>query len=364
MGKSVVVGLSGGVDSAVSALLLKEQGYDVIGLFMRNWHEKDENGRCTSDDDLRDARQVCALLDIPYYTADFAEEYYERVFKTFLSEYSKGRTPNPDVLCNKEIKFDAFLNYALKIGADFVATGHYCNVSHTDGHRLLTAKDENKDQTYFLNQLTEKQLEKVLFPVGNLMKSEVREIAEKSGIPVSQKKDSTGICFIGERNFRKFLSGYLPMKEGEIKTLDNRTVGKHNGVFYYTIGQRRGLGLGGDKSGVNGRWFVIDKDIKNNILYVSHGDESALYKKRAITEDFSFINSEYQKDEFSCFARLRHRQPLVKAYATRYKNGYSIEFEEKQRGITPGQYTVLYVKDERFDNLVVLGGGVTERGED
>ena len=360
MGKRVVVGLSGGVDSAVTALLLKEQGYEVIGLFMRNWHEKDETGKCTSDDDLTDVRSISAVLDIPYYTVDFADEYMERVFKKFLSEYEKGRTPNPDVLCNKEIKFDSFLKYAENLGADYIATGHYCNIYHGEGHFLLSAKDANKDQTYFLNQLSEKQLKKVIFPIGNLLKPDVRKIAEKNHLKVFEKKDSTGICFIGERNFRKFLSGYLPMKKGIIKDLKGNIVGEHNGVFYYTIGQRRGLGIGGGGNG--DRWFVIDKDIKTNTLYVSQGEDDLLFKSKVLTEDFNFINTEFDVESFPCFARLRHRQPLQKALCKRTNNGVELSFQVKQRGVTPGQYAVLYVGDKRFDNLVCIGGGVIASG--
>ncbi|MDE6614123.1 MAG: tRNA 2-thiouridine(34) synthase MnmA, partial [Clostridia bacterium] len=234
MKKRVVVGMSGGVDSSLSALLLKEQGYEVVGLFMRNWHETDAGGCCTADEDFYDVRSVCNDIGIPYYSVDFADQYYDRVFKHFVEEYKKGRTPNPDVLCNKEIKFAPFVKHALSMGADYIATGHYCDILHdSDGlNYLLKAKDTNKDQTYFLNQLSSKQLDKVLFPVGRLDKSEVRELAAKYGLSTADKKDSTGICFIGERNFRKFLSEYIPMQEGDIKTLDGKVVGRHNGVFY------------------------------------------------------------------------------------------------------------------------------------
>ena len=231
--KTVVVGISGGVDSSVAALLLKEQGYNVIGLFMRNWNEEDENGACTAEEDFDDVVRVCGLLDIPYYTVDFSKEYRDRVFSYFLSEYQAGRTPNPDVLCNREIKFGPFKEYAKQLGADFIATGHYCGISHENGvHRLLKAKDQNKDQTYFLNQLTQAQLDGVLFPLADLLKPQVREIAERYHLSTSKKKDSTGICFIGERNFRKFLQSYLPAQRGKILTLEGEEVGQHLGLMY------------------------------------------------------------------------------------------------------------------------------------
>ena len=274
MSKRVVLGMSGGVDSSLAAYLLKEQGYEVIGLFMRNWIEEDENGCCSAEQDYSDVRDVANAIGIPYYTVDFHKEYYDRVFKLFVDEYAKGRTPNPDVLCNKEIKFDAFVHYALQLEADYIATGHYCKIRHGgDNHYLLRAVDENKDQTYFLNQVTSKQLERVLFPIGDLNKSEVRSLAEKYGLSTADKKDSTGVCFIGERNFRQFLSQYIPMKKGEIRTLDGIVVGEHEGVYYYTIGQRKGLGVGGVSFNHDGgRWFVATKDVENNVLYVSPCD--------------------------------------------------------------------------------------------
>ena len=357
MSKRVVVGMSGGVDSSLAALRLKEQGYEVIGLFMRNWNEEDENGCCSADADYGDVRSVCQKLDIPYYTIDLSKEYYDRVFKHFVSEYSRGRTPNPDVLCNKEIKFDSFVKHALALGADHVATGHYCNVSHTDGrHYLMKAKDEDKDQTYFLNQVSERQLEKVLFPIGNMLKSEVRELAEKYGLSTADKKDSTGVCFIGERNFRKFLSEYIPMKRGEIRTLDGKTVGFHDGVYYYTLGQRKGLGVGGvpfNKDG--GRWFVAKKDVENNILYVSQGDQSMLYARELVTDGFNFVNGTPEKKEFRCAARIRHRQKEQNATCRVLENGsVKIEFDDMQRAIVEGQYATLYVGD------VCIGGGVID----
>ena len=349
----VVVGLSGGVDSAVAAYLLKKQGYDVVGLFMRNWVEEGEDGACTADENFYDVRRVCSVLDIPYYGVDFSREYYDKVFKHFLEEYEKGRTPNPDVLCNREIKFAPFAEHARKLGADFIATGHYCRCEHReDGNYLLRAADENKDQTYFLNQVTSKQLENVLFPLGDLMKGEVRKIAESAGIPVAKKKDSTGICFIGERNFRNFLAQYLPMQEGEMRTQDGKVVGTHRGVFYYTLGQRRGLGLGGIKGGKEGAWFVIGKDVKNNILYVSQGDESRLFTSEINCKDFNFIPRAPKEREFDCMVRIRHRQPLQEARAFLLPNDrVKIITKAPQRAVCAGQYAVLYINER------CLGGG-------
>jgi len=352
MGKRVVVGLSGGVDSAVAALLLKEQGYEVIGLFLRNWKEEDECGRCTADEDFRDVRRVAEKIGIDYYAEDFSEEYYARVFEGFVGEYKRGRTPNPDVLCNREIKFEAFASFAKGLNADYVATGHYAAVSHGDRHRLLRARDENKDQTYFLNQVTEEQIAHALFPLGDLQKGEVRKIAKQAGIPVWEKKDSTGICFIGERNFRTFLSQYIPMQEGEIVTTDGKVVGKHEGVFFYTIGQRKGLGVGG---GGNGEpWFVVAKDVKNNRLIVTQGETELLFSSALTVDDFHFIADKLPQGKSEVLARVRHRQPLQKATATVSGDSVTVEFDSPQRAIAEGQYCVLY------DDRVCLGGGVIE----
>ena len=355
MKKTVVVGLSGGVDSSVAALLLKEQGYNVIGLFMKNWEETEDNGACTAETDFEDVKRVANKLEIPYYSVNFSKQYMDRVFKYFLEEYARGRTPNPDVLCNREIKFKDFKESAIRLGADFIATGHYCDISHEDGiHYLLKAKDQNKDQTYFLNQLSQKQLEKVLFPLANLNKSEIREIAEKNGLVTAKKKDSTGICFIGERNFRNFLSTYLPANEGDIKTLDGRVLGKHMGLMYYTIGQRKGLNIGGQK-GDEGRWFVIDKDLKNNILYVAHGSEDRLYYDALILKEVNWIPFEPKDKTFECTAKFRYRQEEQAVSVTIKENEVVVIFKEKQRAITEGQYAVFY-KDE-----YCLGGGVIEQ---
>ncbi len=353
----IVVGMSGGVDSSLTAALLKEQGHEVIGLFMRNWKETDEMGCCTADEDFQDVKDVCNKIGIPYYSVDFSEEYYDRVFKHFVEEYKKGRTPNPDVLCNKEIKFDTFLKYALKTGADYVATGHYCNVEHRDGKSyLVRAQDDNKDQTYFLNQLTSDQLNKVLFPIGNIDKPTVRELAKKYNLSTAEKKDSTGICFIGERNFRKFLSEYIPMKPGKMMTVDGKVVGEHQGVFYYTIGQRRGLGIGGKQDGNGARWFVLDKDVEKNILYVSQGEMDILFHNCLETDDFNFIPEKPLETEFDCLVRIRHRQALQKAKCiVKPAGGVKLIFNEKQRAIAEGQYAVVY-RDK-----YCLGGGVIER---
>ena len=280
----------------------------------------------------------------------------DNVFKLFVEEYKKGRTPNPDVLCNREVKFGPFADFARELGADYIATGHYCRIRHDgDVHYLLRAKDDNKDQTYFLNQVSSHQLRDVIFPLGDLLKPEVRELAKKYGIPVAEKKDSTGICFIGERNFRNFLSNYIPMKEGDIVTQDGKVVGRHQGVYFYTLGQRRGLGIGGSADGNGERWFVLGKDVEKNLLIVSQGEDDILFKKSLVTEGFNFITPPPAK-EFDCEVRIKHRQPLQKAKATVLENGdVQIDFEVKQRAIAPGQYAVIYT------NEVCLGGGVINR---
>ena len=355
MAKTVVVGMSGGVDSSVAALLLKEQGYNVVGLFMKNWEGDDADGCCTADDDYADVRRVCAKLDIPYYGVNFAKEYMDRVFSYFLDEYKRGRTPNPDVLCNREIKFGPFKEYAMQLGADYIATGHYCGIRHENGiHYLLKAKDQNKDQTYFLNQLSQSQLSDVLFPLQDLPKPEVRRIAEENGLATAEKKDSTGICFIGERNFRKFLMNYIPAKKGEIKTYDGRTLGEHCGLMYYTIGQRRGLDIGG-QAGDAGRWFVVEKDLKNNVLYVAHGAEDRLYSKGLYMNSCNWIPSAPAQKEFKCKAKFRYRQEEQGVTVRIGSDKIFVDFDEKQRAITEGQFCVLY------DDEKCLGGGVIEK---
>ncbi len=353
--KTVVVGLSGGVDSSVAALLLKNQGFRVIGLFMKNWEETDPNGACTAEEDFEDVKRVAGVLDIPYFSVNFSKEYMERVFSYFLAEYRAGRTPNPDVLCNREIKFGPFKQFAKDLGADFVATGHYCGIKEDfDGIHLLKAKDHGKDQTYFLNQLSQEQLSNVLFPLSDLTKSEVRSIAEQASLSTARKKDSTGICFIGERNFRKFLQEYLPAKPGKILSLDGEVVGEHIGLMYYTLGQRRGLQLGG-KKGEEGRWFVVKKDLKHNILYVSHGDETPLDSLGCRVSGMNFIPQKPDISEFSCTAKFRYRQDEQNVLVKLGKGDTAeIFFETPQRAVTPGQYAVLY------DETSCLGGGVIE----
>lgn len=357
MKKTVVVGMSGGVDSAVTALILKEQGYNVIGLFMHNWEEEDNTGHCTAEVDFTDVRRVCSQIDIPYYSVNFAKQYMDRVFSYFLDEYKKGRTPNPDVLCNREIKFGPFLQYALEMGADYVATGHYADVERKDGLTyLLKAKDSNKDQTYFLNQLNQEQLKNVMFPLGNMEKSEVRKIADKYNLVNAKKKDSTGICFIGERKFREFLQTYLPNQKGKIKDLQGNIVGEHLGLMYYTIGQRRGLDIGGRAGGNGERWFVVKKDLENNVLYVSQGEDEAseLYSNGLVSYNINWIPKVPDKEEFTCFAKFRYRQDEQKVKVKIEKDRVIVNFFEKQRAITEGQYVVFY--DERC----CLGGGVIE----
>lgn len=354
--KTVVVGMSGGVDSSVAALLLKEQGYNVIGLFMLNWEESGADGACTAESDFSDVRRVCSLLDIPYYSVNFAKQYRERVFKHFLDEYAAGRTPNPDVLCNREIKFGPFREYALSLGADYIATGHYCGIDHAaDGrHYLLKARDCGKDQTYFLNQVTQPQLERVLFPLADMQKDEVRKIALANGLATAEKKDSTGICFIGERNFRKFLMEYLPAQSGKILTLDGEEVGEHVGLMHYTIGQRRGVNIGG-KSGGAGRWFVVKKDLKNNILYVSHGDESPLYSVECEAAGLNWLGIDPPVAPFECTAKFRYRQSEQRVTVIPGGDRVRVKFAEKQRAVTEGQYAVFY------DQTRCLGGAVIDK---
>lgn len=355
MAKRVVLGMSGGVDSSVACAILKEQGYDVIGLFMQNWEEDDENGVCTAVTDYEDVKRVCNKLKVPYYTVNFAKEYWDRVFKYFLEEYEKGRTPNPDVLCNREIKFGPFLEYAKGLGADYIATGHYAKIEHKDGKSYLKkAVDQNKDQTYFLNQLSQGQLEMVMFPLGDMVKSDVRKIADKYELSTAEKKDSTGICFIGERNFRAFLKNYIPCKKGDIVDKDGKKVGEHDGVMYYTLGQRRGLNIGGTKDGNGDRWFVIDKDIKANKLIVSQGEGEELFSKGLVTYKVNWIPEEPKEKVFDCYAKFRYRQPDQKVRVTIESDKVKVDFYEKQRAVTPGQFVVFYTETD------CLGGGVIE----
>ncbi|NGZ73707.1 tRNA 2-thiouridine(34) synthase MnmA [Saccharibacillus alkalitolerans] len=357
----VVVGMSGGVDSSVTALLLKQQGYDVIGIFMKNWDDTDEFGHCTAEDDAEDVRRVCEKIGIPYYTVNFEKEYFDKVFTYFLDEYKRGRTPNPDVMCNREIKFGEFLNKALDLGADYVATGHYARVTEENGEfKLLRGIDNNKDQTYFLNALNPYQLSKTMFPIGHLPKPEVRRIAEEAGLATARKKDSTGVCFIGERNFREFLSGYLPAKSGEMVDIaTGESKGRHDGLMYYTLGQRQGLGIGG--SGNGEPWFVADKDLERNVLYVVQGDKHPSLYSTALTASgvtFASGRDELADGPLKCTAKFRYRQPDQGVTLTRLEDGsVRVAFDERQKAITPGQAVVFY------DGEVCLGGGTIEQVE-
>ena len=366
--KTIAVGMSGGVDSSVAALLLKEQGHRVIGLFMKNWEEKDENGQCTSVKDYEDVARVCERLDIPYYSVEFVKEYWDQVFTKFLRDYQAGITPNPDILCNREIKFNHFLKHARSLGADYLATGHYCQnflTPGTDGqshHVLGRAVDQGKDQTYFVYTLTEKILSQVVFPIGHLQKSEVREIAKKHGLKTYDKKDSTGICFIGERNFRPFLSSYLKPIRGEIRPLDETPVGAHNGAHLFTLGQRQGLGLGG----AGEPWFVVKKDIGKNVLYVERGlEHPALYASELWADELSWvgtlpISNSPTPVPFACTAKTRYRQTDTpcEIIFTQDHSRVLVRFTEPQRAMTPGQAVVFYSGD-----LCIGGGRIAEVGE-
>lgn len=356
MAEKVIVGMSGGVDSAVAALLLKKEGYDVAGVFMKNWDDSLPGEECPAEEDYRDVRLVCESIGIPYYSVNFQQEYWDRVFTYFLEEYKKGRTPNPDVLCNSEIKFAAFLDFALETGADKIATGHYVRNGVQNGKPLLMkGLDANKDQSYFLCMLNAGQIEKAIFPIGAMDKAEVREIARREGIHVAEKKDSTGICFIGERRFKNFLQNYLPANPGEMVNLEGDVVGRHDGLMYYTLGQRRGLNIGGRKDGDGRRWFVVKKDLEKNILYVSQGEDELLFSRALRIKDCNFISQAPAAKEIDCAAKVRYRQPDQRARLIDEGGGsYVVEFEEKQRAVTPGQYCVLY------DGDVCMGGGAIE----
>ncbi|HEX4896392.1 MAG TPA: tRNA 2-thiouridine(34) synthase MnmA [Solimonas sp.] len=342
----VVVGMSGGVDSSVTAWLLREQGYRVSGLYMVNWTE-DEQGYCTAADDYQDARQVCEELSIPLHRVDFSREYRERVFSRFLADYAAGKTPNPDVLCNREVKFQPFREYALRLGADWIATGHYARIAHGEGGpQLLRAVDENKDQTYFLAAVAPEHLERVLFPVGDYRKPEVREFARRAGLPVHRKKDSTGICFIGEREFRDFLSNYLRPDPGPIVDDQGRPLGRHQGLMYYTLGQRRGLGIGGTRGAAEAPWYVIAKDAAANRLVVSQDAAHPLLLSRHLrTGPFHALGA-LPTPGTPLQARIRHRQALqvctAEAVDADVSAGLNVRFAQPQRAAVAGQYCVLY----------------------
>jgi len=360
MSQHVIVGMSGGVDSSVAALLLIEQGYRVEGLFMKNWDEDDGTEYCTARADLADAQSVCDRIGIPLHTANFAAEYWDGVFEHFLAEYRAGRTPNPDILCNKEIKFKAFLDYAIELGADFIATGHYARVRRNGIHgELLKGLDPNKDQSYFLHAVGGTQFAKTLFPVGELPKTRVREIARQHELVTHDKKDSTGICFIGERRFKDFLQRYLPAQPGAIEDVEGRALGEHHGLMYHTIGQRQGLGIGGIHGGGDEPWYVVDKDLARNVLIVAQGtDHPRLFKNSLLLSQIHWISGEPPSLPLRCHAKTRYRQPDQECVLDQDERGYVLRFEQPQRAITPGQSAVLYLDD------LCLGGGVIEQALD
>jgi len=353
----IIIGLSGGVDSSVSALLLKEQGYEVEALFMKNWEEDDTEEYCSATEDLKDAEAVCEKIGIKLHRVNFAAEYWDHVFEYFLQEYKAGRTPNPDILCNKEIKFKAFLDYAKHLGADKIATGHYARIQQKDEHyQLLTGLDNNKDQTYFLYTLGQKQLSSALFPIGELEKSKVRDIAKEHGFINHNKKDSTGICFIGERKFKDFLQKYLPAQPGLMQTPEGDIVGEHDGLMYYTLGQRQGLGIGGLKTSAHAPWYVVAKNIEDNILIVAQGHEHPLlYKHELIAKDLHWVNGPSPAEIFSCNAKVRYRQQANACSVNQIENNtFHVRFDEPQWAITPGQSVVFY------ENELCLGGGIIQ----
>ncbi|MBU6382831.1 MAG: tRNA 2-thiouridine(34) synthase MnmA [Verrucomicrobia bacterium] len=345
MKSTVVVGMSGGVDSSVSALLLKNLGYRVIGLFMKNWEEE---GPCPASKDFEDVVRVCETLQIPYYNVNFVQEYRESVFAQFLADYRAGLTPNPDVLCNKEIKFKVFLEKALSLGADFLATGHYCQLSPNG--QLLRGRDPDKDQSYFLHAVKREAFQKVLFPIGHLLKSEVRALAREAGLATAEKKDSTGICFIGKRDFRPFLAQFLGTKPGPFKTLSGQIVGQHEGAAFYTLGQRKGMGLGGEGEA----WYVVAKDLPSNTVYVERGaNHPALFRTELSAQDLTWVDQE-PAYPLQCTAKVRYRQ--TDTPCTLYANG-RVVFDEPQRAITPGQSVVFY------QGACCLGGGIIKRSD-
>jgi tRNA-specific 2-thiouridylase len=351
--KTVVVGMSGGVDSSVSAYLLKEEGYDVKGLFMQNW-QSEPGEICTSEIDFKDASAVCDKLDIPLHRANFSDEYWERVFTNFLSEHEKGRTPNPDILCNREIKFKSFLDYAFNIGADFIATGHYAKIIAKNNNKFLArAKDSFKDQTYFLHEVSENEFDRCIFPLADLTKDEVREIALKQNLITADKKDSVGICFVGERNLKDFLNRFISFSKGDIKDENGNIVGEHQGSILYTEGQRQGLQIGGVKGANELPWYVYKKDIKNNVIHVCQGvDNELLMNSGLFVDKINWINDIEYDLPMNCLVQVRHQHIPVECYLESNNDKIMLTFKDKIRAIAPGQSAVLY------DNDICLGGGI------
>ncbi len=355
MSKRVILGVSGGVDSAVAAVLLQDRGYDVHALHMTNW--EDDDGYCTAATDLQDARRVCEQLEIPLHHANFAKQYRDQVFDYFLDEYRKGRTPNPDVLCNREIKFGVFRDYAKRLGGDLLATGHYARSVIADGHgALLKGRDPNKDQSYFLHAVSADALAETVFPLGELVKGEVRRIAREHGLSVHDKKDSTGICFIGERPFREFLATYLPANPGPMRTPGGDVVGQHDGLMYYTLGQRQGLCIGG----IHGRpelpWYVVGKDVPGNALIVAQGEHELLFSEALVAADASWIGEPPAglDDGLRCTAKVRHRQPDQACAVRPLGDGrLAVRFEARQRAVAPGQFIVFYAGDRCLGGAVI-----------
>lgn len=357
MEKKIIIGVSGGVDSSVAALLLKEQGYSVEALFMKNWNDQGEDGACMWEADVEDAMLVCDKLDIPLNTVDLSSDYWDKVFKNFLSEYKSGRTPNPDVLCNQEIKFKAFLEHAENLGANKIATGHYARIhEQNSSYQLLKGLDQNKDQSYFLCRLNQSQLRKAFFPVGEFEKTEVRKRAEQAGLVTHNKKDSTGICFIGEQPFRQFLSRYIPPNPGYIKTTEGQTIGAHEGVFYYTLGQRQGLGIGGVSGATEAPWYVVQKNIEDNELIVAQDHDHPLLHSHGLTASaINWVSGKPPEFPFLCHAKNRYRQADQACKIEQLDDDiYSVTFDLSQRAITPGQFIVFYQND------ICLGGGIID----
>jgi tRNA-specific 2-thiouridylase len=352
----VMTGISGGVDSAVAALLLVRQGEEVAGLFMQNWEDDGCSGPCSTDADRKDAVAVCAQLGIPFHARNFAAEYWDRVFEHFLAEYRAGRTPNPDVLCNREIKFRTFLDEARVLGAEKIATGHYARVDRRDGRwQLLRAIDAAKDQSYFLHALGQEQLAATLFPIGELHKTEVRRIAREAGLVTHAKKDSTGICFIGERDFRRFLANYIPAQPGEIRDTDGHALGRHDGVMYYTLGQRQGIGLGGRADGSGEPWYVVGKDVAANVLYVAQGGGNRWLQSRHLRASaLTWVNGAAPAATFNCTAKTRYRQSDQACTVAIDGESCTVAFDAPQRAVTPGQSVVFYAGE------ACLGGGVID----